>query len=400
MSEPAPPVSPEQQAFITELLKVFATSNQRSIEVLVEGLKDTKKEERVGTVPGKFKGERNDARRFITALITYFNGNTGAYNTEPKKLALAYGLCEDKAGQWVQPYMDTFNKTLNLFGRKKKLTKKEQKERRAEKKAQAELRGDDWDSDAEDDEEEDFDIEEAYSIETFEDFVVIFEETWFSTDQKEEAQATLDSFVQGDKEKIADYAARFTLPSVLSGYSQEDLLFRFRKGLKPGLKKTLAGWPKRMDTVPRLKAAAVKAERQYEEFVGNKHSYESPKNQSRGNWRSSNSPTTSNSQSSKQEPAGYGPMEVDAATIVCYKCYKEGHMRNECTASEQAPFRKVIRKSATSSHPKKVAATERGKEKPEFVEGSSKDGQEDWKSMYKEMEIRMGKMEKAQEQDF
>lgn len=400
MSEAPATMSADQQAFMTELLKVFATSNQRSIEVLVEGLKDTKKEERVGTIPGKFKGERSDARRFITALITYFNGNTGAYNSEPKKLALAYGLCEDKAGQWVQPYMDTFNRTLNLFGRKKKLTKKEQKERRAERKAQAALRGDDWDSDEEDDDDEDFDIEEAYSIETFEDFVNIFEETWFSTDQKEEAQAILDSFVQGDKEKIADYAARFTLPSVLSGYSPTDLLFRFRKGLKPGLKKTLAGWPKKMDTVPRLKAAAVKAERQYEEFVGNRHSYESPRNQSKGNWRSSNNATTSGSQSSKQEPAGYGPMEVDAATVVCYKCYKEGHMRNECTASEQAPFRKVIRKGTTTDRPKKVAATEKGKEKLEFVEGSSNDGQEDWKKRYQEMEIRMGKLEKTQEQDF
>lgn len=64
-------------------------------------------------------------------------------------------------------------------------------------------------------------------------------------------------------------------------------------------------------------------------------------------------------------------MEVDAHTVVCYRCYKEGHMRNECTAKDQASFRKVVHRPDKT---KTVAATstEKGKGK-EFVEGSSKD---------------------------
>lgn len=70
-------------------------------------------------------------------------------------------------------------------------------------------------------------------------------------------------------------------------------------------------------------------------------------------------------------------MEVDANTVICYKCYKEGHMRNECRAKEQAPYRKVVytgerkKKAATIS----ASSTDKGKAKEEFVQGSSTKGE-------------------------
>jgi hypothetical protein len=63
-------------------------------------------------------------------------------------------------------------------------------------------------------------------------------------------------------------------------------------------------------------------------------------------------------------------MEVDANTLVCYNCYKEGHIAKKCTQEGKSPYRKVIVKAA------KVAATlsDAGK-KTEVVEGSSKNSE-------------------------
>lgn len=68
-------------------------------------------------------------------------------------------------------------------------------------------------------------------------------------------------------------------------------------------------------------------------------------------------------------------MEVDVNTLVCYNCYKEGHIARKCTQKGKSPHRKVIIKAA------KVAATlSNAVKKPEFVEGSSKNSEKSVKS--------------------
>src|ERR1700760_2698781 len=93
------------------------------METMLEGFKEhveknkpEKKAERVGIVPSKFKGVKKDARRFITALELYFASNQDVYNNEDKKIALAFALCEEKAGQWAQPYMERYNVRKDIFG--------------------------------------------------------------------------------------------------------------------------------------------------------------------------------------------------------------------------------------------------------------------------------------------
>lgn len=78
-------------------------------------------------------------------------------------------------------------------------------------------------------------------------------------------------------------------------------------------------------------------------------------------------------------------MEVDAGTIVCYNCFKEGHMKRECTNAKQ-PWRRVNVKSGTKPPPGRTAFASQGnipcveksverkveEERPEFEQGSSK----------------------------
>lgn len=49
-------------------------------------------EGKVGLTPNKLKGDHKYARRFITALTLYFNGNKELYLSESKKLGLTFSL--------------------------------------------------------------------------------------------------------------------------------------------------------------------------------------------------------------------------------------------------------------------------------------------------------------------
>ncbi|KZP24366.1 hypothetical protein FIBSPDRAFT_951138 [Athelia psychrophila] len=117
---------------------------------------------------------------------------------------------------------------------------------------------------------------------------------------------------------------------------------------------------------------ASKAELQRAEFTGANArrsipAATTPRNDS---WRT-RTPSAASPSSSKEGQLSPGiPMEVDANTLVCYNCYKEGHIARKCTQEGKSPYRKVIVKAA------KVAATssDAGK-KTEFVEGSSKNSE-------------------------
>lgn len=126
-----------------------------------------------------------------------------------------------------------------------------------------------------------------------------------------------------------------------------------------------------MNSLPLLHNAVIKLEQQHEEFMGRKSTYSDTSSAQNSGWhqRSSTTTTTTTMSPTKTNP-GYGPMEVDTDTIICYKCFEEGHMCNQCPNGQKLFQRvKYIKKS------KKVAASSKGKEK-EFVQGSSKDSRQ------------------------
>lgn len=248
---------------LTTLFATFTTTNMTNMQAVLEANK-SKKTERIGQVPGKFKGDRDDARRFMTGLELYFNANDELYDSEPKKLTLSFSLLEEKAGRWIQPYMDAYNTRRDIFG-----TLKKNKIAKREKEIKDVIdRGDEPPEEIEEEEEE-FE-EDEFTITKFKGFKEMFENTWYDSSQKETAQAILETIKQHDNEKVADYANRFEFQGAISGYSQEDLRTKFRRGLSSRLRNTLAGWPRKMDTLPLLKECAILAERQYDEFISNK----------------------------------------------------------------------------------------------------------------------------------
>lgn len=335
-----PPTGAIDAAVMTLLFERFARYNRDTTKMFQDEMKkvikDSKPEprpERIGVVPAKFKGDKKDARRFITALELYFKGNSEIYDEEDKKLSLAFSLCEGDAVVWIQPYLSSFNSSRNLFG--------------------------------EEGEEEESDDEDEFKIKTFEEFVDAFCATWAAQDITKDARRRIESLKQG-KGTVAEFASEFNSIAADTGYSSEDLIERFRKGLSYDIRRILGGWDRDMGTLKKLKLAAMKAEQQHEEFVG------------RGSWNTNSSntntssrPTTSKSSSKPvSSDQGIVPMEVDAGTIVCYNCYKEGHMKKECT-NDAKPWRRVVYKGASQA--KKVYATQTDKPAT-FIQGSSRDG--------------------------
>ncbi|KZP19081.1 hypothetical protein FIBSPDRAFT_955826 [Athelia psychrophila] len=145
-----------------------------------------------------------------------------------------------------------------------------------------------------------------------------------------------------------------------------------------------------MSTLDKLKNAAIKAERQRDEFAPKRNlPFTTPTAPASSNssWRSRAPTTTSATPATTQartfdRSQGITPMEVDANAFVCFNCYEEGHAAAQCK-NEKQPRREIIRRPK----PQRVAATEvaapakaervsekkEGK-KREFKQGSSKDG--------------------------
>lgn len=96
-------------AILQQLAQNTSDSNTTARQNLeAQSLREANKpnrHEKIGTTPSKFKGERSDTECFLTGLEWYFEANASVYDTNEKVLSLVYGLCEGKAGEWVQPYM-------------------------------------------------------------------------------------------------------------------------------------------------------------------------------------------------------------------------------------------------------------------------------------------------------
>lgn len=86
------------------------------------------------------------------------------------------------------------------------------------------------------------------------------------------------------------------------------------------------------------------------------------------NWQSSTNPVaTLNTKPADYATKGLAPMEVNTNTLICYSCYKEGHITKKCTQVEKSSYHKVIVKGQENC----VADSSMSKE--ELKEGSSKD---------------------------
>lgn len=271
-----------------------------------------KRSEKIGLVPSKFKGEKSDARQFLTALRSYLQSNEDTYNTEEKKLGLCFSLMEGKAGQWIEPYME---ETMDKSG-----------------------------SDTEDDDNDNF------LMTSLDTFLERFRDMWFSHDKTADARVKMEKLYQGTG-SMADYASAFSLLTGPTGYDNTYLRERYRKGLTQEIRQTIGGWDRDMSTYTKIRDAAFKAESQKEEFTG-KHHHQSNSSTTpattRGNWRSA--PSSSSTSSPTTDP---NAMVVDATAFICYNCYEEGHKASDCKNAKK-PFRRVERKGA---QPKKLAAT-------------------------------------------
>lgn len=272
----------------------------------------SKRSEKIGLVPSKFKGEKSDARRFLTALRSYLQSNEDTYDTEEKKLGLCFSLMEGKAGQWIEPYMEeTMDKS---------------------------------DSDTEDNDNDNF------LMTLLDTFLERFKDMWFSHDEVSDAQIKMEKLYQGTG-NVADYMSAFSLLTGPTGYNTTYLRERYRKGLTQEIRQTIGGWDRDMSTYTKIRDAAFKAESQKEEFTGKRHNQSNsstgPAN-TRGNWRS-----TLSSNSSTTPTTDPNAMVVDATAFICYNCYEEGHRASDCKNTKK-PFRRVERKGV---QPKKLAAT-------------------------------------------
>jgi hypothetical protein len=376
--QPAAAPKPEDQ--------LIAILNQLAQNGINQNNANLARHDKIGSIPAKYKGVRSDAERFLTGLKLYLSANDKSYDSHDKILSLVFSLCEDKAGEWIQPYMK------NMLAAR--VRRNEKIERRRIRRARG-------DFDDDDDEEIDDPLSLYYEdsdflIITFEDFEEKFRETWMSSDPGADARNAIENISQGNS-SVSEYYSRFMTIGMQTGYHQVDLRERFRRGLNQKISDTISGWDRPMDTLPKLKAAATKAEAQLFEFAQRRKPFTTPTAPASSNnsWRSKPStpvaPATSQARTFDRSQ-GIAPMEVDANAFVCFNCYEEGHAAAQCKNAKQ-PRREIIWGGERRSKPReqRVAATEittpakpekpsdksAGKKKESFVEGSSKDGASD-----------------------
>lgn len=168
--------------------------------------------EKVGILPIKFKGVKSDARRFLTALQMYLSANKDSYHSEEKILSLAFSLCEDKAAEWIQPYMQ------NSLQAKDRLKKASWKEDHPE-----------W----VDDDDNDFNMmfeDEDFLITSFNSFLQKFKEVWISSNSAAEAQITIQNIIQGTS-LVSEYHTKYMLVAAQTSYRNIELLECFHAGL-------------------------------------------------------------------------------------------------------------------------------------------------------------------------
>lgn len=310
------------------VMKVFQQLAANGIESnKLVGTLSGKTSEKVGIVPAKFKGEKSDAVRFLIALKLYVRSNTGLYNNDDKKLALAFSLCEDRAGAWIQPYMS------NSLCRLEKVEE-----------------GDDYDSDLNQDSSP-FDSDD-FTIFSFKDFTAKFKEAWYSSDPEVEARNALAKITQG-KGTVLSYYTSFMTVAAATRYSEIDLRDRFKRGLHEDVIKVIAGWDRDMMTIRKIYLAATKAESQMAEFTGKSSQGYRGTLGINNNWRSKPDAPAGQRFTPAERAQGMAPMEVDAGTFVCYNCYEKGHAAAQCS-NEKKPYRKVVFKKNPD---KKIAVT-------------------------------------------
>lgn len=312
-----------------------------------------KRSEKISLVPSKFKGEKSDARRFLTSLRSYLQSNDDTYDTEDKMLGLCFSLMEGKAGQWIEPYME---ETLN--------------------KPSTSLEDDD---------------EENYYMTKLKTFLDRFRDMWFSQDEAADARAKMEKLYQGSK-SVAEYTSEFSLLVGPTEYDGTYLRERYRRGLTHEIQTVIGGWDRDMSTYTKVRDAAFKAESQKEEFTGRRNnqsnSSTTPTASGRGNWRgtpSSNSSTTPTS-----DP---NAMVIDATAFICYNCYKEGHKASDWKNAKK-PFRRVERKGV---QPKRLAASITPTPNPTTDQGATKEAGDasrvaKLEKELEEMNLKMGRM--------
>lgn len=376
--------------WIKELADKIAGNSAATANAITNGFgifmnQHASRTERVGNPPAKFKGVKSDAKRFLTQLRSHFRANASIYMNDAKKMTLAFGLLEDKAGEWGQPYLETLLDADERQFKIDNLPDGISNEEAANLTAFIDTG---------------YHINKDYLLTTWENFEDAFQGAWFSANATADARNAIEKLIQGTG-LVSDYATKFSLVASETGYSKTDLTERFRRGLHINILRVISGWDRDMSEYAKLRDAALQAERNQEEFLGRKSVYAAPNT---GSWRSPNNTKSTPAQntstsSNHQASQGIAPMEVDAGEIVCYNCYQKGHMRGQCT-NEAQPFRQVRRKGAPPA--KKVAASEvaQGK-KPEFEQGASTDGKTsgegpsgsntvDLRKQIDEMQIQMG----------
>ncbi|KAF7980803.1 hypothetical protein HWV62_36406 [Athelia sp. TMB] len=307
-------------------------------QIAVQIASVSKNTKAVGVVPSKFKGEKKTARKFISSLQLYIKNNSETYDTEEKKLGLAYSLCDKSAAGWIQPYIDRQNfgeEQVHLAKYKAKLRKAKRKLKALET---AETGADSDSESSEDKEEEDLASSNLVNeINTFNDFVTLFKETWTSAQPAAEARNTINRMSQG-KDSLVDYTTKFMLVAADTGYSDLDLRERYPRGLNRTIREVLAEWKVDTSSFRALKKAVEEVVNLRAEFLDKDWapSHNAP---------SKSTSTSNNTQSQKQRPfpndQGIAPMVIDSGKIVCYNCYEIGHMKNKCT-NPKKPYRKVI----------------------------------------------------------
>lgn len=177
--------------------------------------------------------------------------------TQTKKvLALTYGLCQGKAGEWVQPYMRNTLDTRLYKAKKKPRGRTHHSRVNSHDSYSSE-------SDAEEDEdmEKTFFQDPGYLMKDFNEFVTKFKEAWYPTGPGADARNTIERLFQGTL-TVSEYASKFNLVAIRTRYLKKDLRERFCRGLNQGISNIISSWDRDMSTLDKLKNVAIKAEHQ------------------------------------------------------------------------------------------------------------------------------------------
>lgn len=260
--------------------------------------------------PEKFDGKPENAIPFLTACLTYlhFKKETNWVNQILFVLSMVDGGKGKIGKQWVD------SKYRMIYEREQLNAQRQEGE-----------------------------PEVPAVFESWADFERQFLDHFSLYEQKEVAQDVLESITMGN-DTCENYTTRFKEAAIISGYNEEALLYKYKKGLNPALRRQVAQSHPTPTTRAEWEERALQADRQFRKERGLTNRNPKPAQPTKPKDPNAMDIDAANTQGTNQKPfcricQQPGHWISGCSQAICGACREKGHIARNCPKGKNKGIR-------------------------------------------------------------